>query len=196
MDVVFPEAGRRQLGGFSLGGRIAMAAAAASSRPWAVRKLRLTGVARQRSVQGLGEVEHWRRLLRKQDLSGFAEAAIRASYAKVVPNQLPMRIENVCQSHQTDGLLALLEQAHDEDGEYSVASMARRLKQHSEGIVGQLVVGADDALLSPPAQVFALAEQLGWPAPTVIEKAGHAVPFEASRAWREGVLDFFNNTDY
>ena len=182
--------GEIDFAGFSLGGRIAMATAAAaldtttttSHSTTTVRKLHLTGVALQRSNEGLMELDKWKDLLRRDDMPGFAEAAIRMSYSNV-PRNLETWIGGLCNNHRREGLLALLEQAHDETGPYSVSNLADRIRCQS----GRLVVGTEDRM-APPMYVGKLAQALGWPDPLLIDGA-HAIPLEAPPAWRADVLE-------
>jgi pimeloyl-ACP methyl ester carboxylesterase len=80
-----------------------------------------------------------------------------------------------------------MEQTHDEQGEWSVASMAERLLQH-EPLSGRLLVGQFDEM-APKEYVQALGDCLQWPV-HVVPGVGHAVAVEDTRAWRQDVLEF------
>jgi hypothetical protein len=91
--------------------------------------------------------------------------------------------------------LALMEQAHDEEGPWSVAGMAEQLAtttSSSNNIMGRLLVGECD-LLAPVEHVHALAAALQWDAPTVVPGVGHAVPMEAPRAWKDDLLAYLDD---
>lgn len=182
------------IAGFSLGGRIAMAVACA--HPHLIRKLHLTGVAIQRSDYGHLTIASWLDHLRRDDLRAFAWSAILASYSaswlRQNEAQLPQWLRGVCEHHTAAGLLALLEQTNDADGPWSVAGMAERLAGHRH-IKGRLLVGERD-LLAPFEHAEALAAALQWDAPTVVPAAGHAVPLEAPRAWRNHLLEYLDHT--
>lgn len=175
------------LGGFSLGGRIALAAACERS----FRKLHITGVALERSTLGLDEIHSWKDWLEARDMNGFAKAALSVSFAKQ-PNsdKLALMVDSLARSHRPHGILRLLEEAHDEEGPYSVKGIAKRLP-HSQGV---LVVGACDKVLAPEELVKALSRELGWPCVEVVPDSGHLVPFEASRAWRQHLTRFLDDT--
>ena len=182
------------LAGFSLGGRIAMAAACRRAQPrnLIINKLHLTGVSLQRSDYGHVQLRAWKDHLQHDDMRAFAWSAITASYSAAflrsrMESKLPAWIQGVTDSHSAAGLLALMEQAHhDDDGEYSVRSMAERTDD--DDVKGRLLVGEYD-LMAPVEHVQALAEKLDWPMRTVPE-TGHAVPMENPRAWRDDLLDF------
>jgi len=188
------------LAGFSLGGRIAMAAACRRAQPrnLIINKLHLTGVSLQRSDYGHVQLRAWKDHLQHDDMRAFAWSAITASYSAAflrsrMESKLPAWIQGVTDSHSAAGLLALMEQAHDndDDDEYSVHSMAERIDD--DDVKGRLLVGEYD-LMAPVEHVQALAEKLDWPMRTVPE-TGHAVPMENPRAWRDDLLDFLNNDD-
>lgn len=186
------------LAGFSLGGRIAMAVAC--EYPDMIRKLHLTGVSLERSDFGHLQLMAWRDHLRCNNLRAFSWSAVLASYSPAFLRRNELRLptwieQGVCENHTTAGLLALFEQAHDETGPWSVSGMAERLANSANNNSkrkGQLLVGEYD-LMSPVEHVEALAAVLKWDAPTVIPSAGHCVPMEEPRAWREHLLQYLND---
>lgn len=178
--------------GFSLGGRIALAAVAAPESPFAVRRLHLTGVALRRSHDNNNVwLDGWKNRLKANDMEGFARAVIESSYnTKDVPRPW---IDGVCRHHRPEGLLALLEQAHNDD-DSSVENTVRQFQQQhttTATTTGRILVGSED-ILSPPEQACALAEELGWPTATILPGLAHAVPFQSPREWRSHALAFLN----
>jgi pimeloyl-ACP methyl ester carboxylesterase len=182
------------LAGFSLGGRIAMAAAC--EQPDLIRKLHCTGVAYQRSEYGHLQLSAWKKYLQHGNLRAFGQSAVLASYTaaflKQQESRVPSWIQGVCDNHKTSGLLALMEQTHAEEGPWSVAGMAERLLADGRCKEGRLLVGECD-LMAPMDQVQALAAKLQWEAPTIVPGVGHAVPMEAPRAWRDDLLAYLGD---
>lgn len=198
VNEVFGEDCQFDLVGFSLGGRIAMAAACLDNNDEKrIQRLHVTGVATERSIQGKVALVAWKELVGNDNLQGFAWNALQITYSSefLYRNQqrLPMWIEFLCKTNSCAGIQALLQQTHPEDSEdpWHVSSMARRLTAGKRKIKGQLVVGELD-VMAPPDKAEELAAILGWPAPTIIPNCGHAVPMEAGREWRTSVLHFLN----
>lgn len=167
--------------GFSLGGRIAMALGC--KHPDRIQRMHLTGVSLERSDWGQLQLMGWMDHLQHGNLRSFAWSAILATYSPAFlikqKEKIPIWVESICETHSVHGLRSLLEQAHDQDQAWSVAAMTQRLNAP-----GHICMGEDDMLAH---NVEALAEALGWDAPTIIPAAGHAVPMEAGRMWRENV---------
>jgi pimeloyl-ACP methyl ester carboxylesterase len=181
--------------GFSLGGRIALVASLLY--PERVRKLHLTGVAADRSPLGYLTVASWKDHVRNSDsLRSFAWSALLATYSPATlqywhdkPDSLETVLNFVTTQNAKEGLMALLDQTHTMEGEWSVASMASRFP-HT--IKGHACVGSLDQAMAPVVQVERLCETLNWGAPTILEGGGHAVPMEQPRQWRKDVMDFLN----
>ncbi|GAX18008.1 hypothetical protein FisN_18Hh221 [Fistulifera solaris] len=167
--------------GFSLGGRIGMALGC--QHPERLPKLHLAGVSLERSDAGQLQLLGWLDHLQHENLRAFAWSAILATYSPAYLMQhkkkIPLWVDSICQTHSVQGLRLLLEQAHDHDPAWSVVAMAQRLH-----VSGHLCVGENDILGHDAA---GLANALGWDAPTIVPAAGHAVPMEAGRLWREDV---------
>ena len=167
--------------GFSLGGRIAMALGC--QYPNRMQHMHLTGVSLERSDWGQLQLMGWLDHLQHGNLRSFAWSAILATYSPGFliqqTEKIPMWVDSICETHSVNGLRSLLEQAHDQDPAWSVAAMAQRLK-----VPGHLCMGENDMLA---LKAEALAEALGWNAPTIVPGAGHAVPIEAGRLWRDDV---------
>jgi len=217
------------LAGFSLGGRIALATAVTllglppgeqeqaekiTTPVIQIRKLHLTGVSLQRSDYGKLQLLSWKDHLQHDNLRAFAWSAVLASYSAPFLRRRSVdgndddddgilvrrMIQGVCDSHTVTGLRALMEQAHPEEGPWSVAWMAQRLKENDNSSIqaGRLLVGQEDRM-APVDQVQALAAELGWDnnhAVSVVPGVGHAVPMEAPRAWREDLLGFLSSPSH
>jgi pimeloyl-ACP methyl ester carboxylesterase len=97
-------------------------------------------------------------------------------------------IDTLLSSQTVDGLLAILEQTHplEISDPWSVQSMAERLQ--ALGISGSLCIGVDDRIVSVEACQL-LAESMQWAEPVSVQDAGHAVPMEAARVWRQHLLE-------
>jgi pimeloyl-ACP methyl ester carboxylesterase len=193
-ESAFPDSSIFSIAGFSLGGRIAMATACLY--PDAIDCLHLTGVAWERSDRGKVALTAWKNLLENDNLRGFAWSAVQTTYAApfLLKNQdrLVDWIDTVVSSQTTTGLAAIMEQTHPVDNisdPWSVPSMAVTLRALPVPIKGSLLIGADDNIVSVAA-CQQLAEALQWAAPvTVVPDAGHCVPMEAPRVWRQHLLD-------
>jgi pimeloyl-ACP methyl ester carboxylesterase len=176
--------------GFSLGGRIGMAAATLGGD---IRRLHLTGIASQRSLQGEVALESWRNMIQDGNLQGFAWSALQTTYSTsflhVNKHRLSAWVHHVQHSNSAAGLLSLLEQAYPDSPEdpWQVSSMATRISQK-----GRILVGECDSMIVDPE---ALASVLQWEAPHVIPGCGHAVPMEHPRAWRNHVLEILDQLD-
>jgi pimeloyl-ACP methyl ester carboxylesterase len=189
-QTAFPEATSFAVAGFSLGGRIGMATACLY--PEQIQSLHLTGVASEQSASGRIALTAWKDLLQRDNLRGFAWSALTTTYSApfLLRNQdrLVDWIDTLVSSQRVDGLLAILEQTHplETSDPWSVPSMAERLR--ALDIRGSLCIGVDDRIVSVEA-CQQLAEALQWAEPVVVQDAGHAVPMEAPRVWRQHLLD-------
>jgi pimeloyl-ACP methyl ester carboxylesterase len=189
----FPDASVFSIAGFSLGGRIAMAAACLY--PDQIKFLHLTGVAWERSDSGKIALAAWKFLLQQDNLRGFAWSAVQTTYSSqfLLRNQdrLVDWVDTVTASQTVKGLTAILEQTHpvdDVSDPWSVPSMAVTLRARAVPIRGDLLIGADDNIVSV-ATCQQLAESLQWAAPVAVPDVGHCVPMEAPRVWRQHLLD-------
>lgn len=203
ISIALPEdVNSMDIAGFSLGGRIAMAFAC--EHPAMVRKLHLTGVSLRRSDFGHVQLAAWRDLLQTGELRAFAWSAVLATYSPAFlrknESQLPAWIEGVSQQHTAAGLAALLGQAHDEDGPWSVPGLVERLRlgsikgKHEARRNGRILVGECD-LVSPVEYSLELARALDWDPPTIVPNVGHCVPIETPQAWRDHLLEFLNQPE-
>lgn len=183
------------LAGFSLGGRIAMAAA--SAQPLRVRRMHLTGVGHARNEFGRVQLAAWKDLLQQDnsDLRAIGWSAMLACYsAKFLDrkrDKLQAWASRLTNEHTAGGLRAILEQAHPDSAEnpYSVQQMAKKLRGN---VHGRLCVGEIDRM-APVDRVRALAEALAWDVPTVVPHAGHAVHDESPSSWRRHVLTYLQD---
>ena len=174
--------------GFSLGGRIGMAAATLNGD---IRRLHLTGIASRRSLQGEVALEAWRNMIQDGNLQGFAWSALQttysASFLHANKHRLSAWVHRLQHSNSEAGLLSLLGQAYPDSPEdpWQVSSMATRIPHK-----GRILVGECDSMIVDPG---ALASVLQWESPHVIPGCGHAVPLEHPRTWRNHVLEFLDH---
>lgn len=173
--------------GFSLGGRIGMAAATLGGD---IRRLHLTGIASQRSLQGEVALEAWRNMIQEGNLQGFAWSALQTTYSapflQANKHRLSAWVQHLQHSNSAAGLHSLLVQAYPTSlkDPWQVSSMATHIPQK-----GRILVGECDLMIIDPE---ALASVLQWESPHVIPGCGHAVPMEQPRAWRKNVLEFLD----
>jgi pimeloyl-ACP methyl ester carboxylesterase len=184
------------IAGFSFGGRVAMAVA--SMRHDRIRKLHLTGVGSDRSDYGHLAIESFKDVIKGDpSLRSFAWAVLLATYSPAYLRQISMDMRerflyHIMSNNTPNGLLALLEQAEvtEENDPFHVVQMGGRL---GTKVVSKLCVGEHDRM-APVDQVLQLAGKLRNQDVDVIPNCGHAVAVEASRAWKDSVISFFNET--
>lgn len=193
-QTVFPDAIVFSVAGFSLGGRIGMAAACLY--PDKIDFLHLTGVAWERSDSGKVALTAWKDLLQQENLQDFAWSAVQTTYSKPFllkhQDRLDDWVDTLVASQTVEGLAAMLEQTHPEETSdpWSVPSMAVSLRAHVH-IRGSMLLGVDDNIVSVAA-CQQLAESLRWAEPVTVQDVGHCVPLEAPRVWRQHLLDSLN----
>ena len=195
--------------GFSLGGRIALAAA--SLYPRLIRRLYITGVGGARDEYAKVVISSWKDIV--QANSGNDEAALRAfgwstiltTYshdfvASMGSNRIGAWVDGIASQNTLEGISALLQQTHGEvEKEESPLSLAKRINQSQEGIAekdrikGKLVVGGNDRMATPK-EVERLGKELGWEVTVLSASAGHAVPMECAREWRADLLGFLSES--
>lgn len=174
------------LGGFSFGGRVSLAIAAA--RPELVRRLVLSGVGLDRGVVGRLVVAGWLASLRTGDLELLARISLAdiAGPAWLAKHEdlVESMVTAVVQRNSFEGVSALLRHTLQvEDGSpWSTRALAGRVR------CPVLVMGGAHDRLAPPAEVHELAACMGGRA-RIFDDAGHTIPIEAAEAWREAVLE-------
>ncbi|GKY97665.1 hypothetical protein MPSEU_000724800 [Mayamaea pseudoterrestris] len=193
LDYEFGKDTQVDIAGFSMGGRIGLAAACLLHGR--IRKLHVTGVGLQTSERAQVHYHAWKELLRQENLQGFAWSLLMSSYHASFllqhQNHLVSWAESLSGSHmhKPQGLLALLEQTHNP--EWSVENMASQLpgtcKIH-------LVVGQNDQMASlGSVQALSAKLNLSEDLLTVVSTCGHAVPMESPRIWRNSILQFLDD---
>lgn len=197
--------------GFSLGGRIALAAA--STYPRLIRRLHITGVGAARDEYAKVIIASWKDILSQESerprsdsgeaaLRAFGWSTILATYSRdfvatMGPERILAWVDGVASQNTWEGVAALLQQTHSETDEWTPLSMAKRICQSQGSIAergrlkGKLVVGGNDQMATPD-EVERLGKELGWDVTVISTSAGHAVPMECARAWRTDLLDFLS----
>jgi pimeloyl-ACP methyl ester carboxylesterase len=181
--------------GFSMGARIALAAACVWNQQdlsrYRVHKLHMSGVGWQPSPEAQLLFSAWKDLLRHDNLRGWAWNVILASYSASFLLQNKERlvawVDNLQEAHSAISLLALLEQTHHP--EWIVETMAEKIPAPCNI---QLQVGDEDRLVTVES-VKVLCERLPCEASySVVPSCGHAVPLESPRKWRDDVIQFLD----
>ena len=174
--------------GFSFGGRLALAIAAA--HPERVRRLVISGVGAGRGALGRVIVQGWRAALATGDLEALAWVSLADTlgpdYLARHEAMLPAFVKATVQRNDYAGVRALFEQAMDEAAGASSAplALAPRIRAPT------LVIGGELDRLAPPAEVRALAEAFAPAAAArILAGVGHTVAIEAPEAWRAAVLE-------
>jgi len=188
--------------GFSFGGRVAMAFAAA--RPESVHSCVVTSVAGARGGYGRLVLQNWVALLEgqgekggetassqrsSQALENFAWSSILSSYHPefLAKNEkrVPLWVRMVAETNTREGLHAIVAQTHGGDPTQELAEPCA-----AAGVRGKLIYGEQDLLCDiPGVPDFARAagfELCGF------EGCAHAVPMEEATKWRREVLAFLN----
>ena len=204
--------------GFSFGGRVALAIAAAA--PSRVRKMVLTGVPAERTSQGLDILNGWKDMLRRDDLKSFVWQAMldghSESFLKRHENKLSKWVESSVSQNRADAILAIVDQTHHEDmsspyhsvrftrscshgklltsktrytHKHTQIRLAERIPHNSNDV---LFIGGSEDKISEPDQIARLANVGNWQF-DLIQGAGHAVPIEKPIDWRNRVLSFFDS---
>jgi pimeloyl-ACP methyl ester carboxylesterase len=188
IDSVYDKQTAVDLAGFSMGGRIALATCCMYGDR--VDKIHLTGVALRPSEEAEAQFHAWKELLRQDNLQGFAWCALLSSYGSAFLKQhkerLVLWVEQLEKSHNTQGLLKVLEQTH-KDG-WHVEQMVDELLTVNPSRI-RLLVGADDRFATVD-QVSALRDRLQRSSFASAPGCGHAVPLEAPKKWRTDVMTF------
>ncbi|HET6583148.1 MAG TPA: alpha/beta fold hydrolase [Nannocystaceae bacterium] len=175
--------------GFSFGGRVALAIAAA--RPELVRKLVLSGVALDRGVVGRLVVQGWMASLRTGDLEALARVSLPdilgPAYLEANAKLVDAMIRASIERNRYDGVLALMRATLDlpEDSEWAPAALAQRVRAPT------LCTGGALDRLAPPDEVAALAFAMR-AEHHVFPDVGHTVAIEAPKAWRDAVVSFLD----
>jgi len=191
LESVFPSYDQVDVAGFSLGGRIALAAAASLR----IRKLHLTGVPARRSAFGRLVLDSWKEMLhRDPSLKSFAWSTLlttcSADFVADNESRIPAWVDQTARANTQEGLLALCETQSDSNHKWDILEIAKGLTIHPSNV--RLAVGSNDPL-APVEQVQHLAQKLGKGAQVVVtihDGAGHAVPLEKPAAWRSDLLNF------
>ncbi|MEZ4384932.1 MAG: alpha/beta hydrolase [Nannocystaceae bacterium] len=184
-------AGPVDLCGFSFGGRVALAIAAA--HPERIRRLVVTGVSAGRGVIGRLIIRSWREALRTGDLEALAWVSLTdilgPGYLERYGHLVEPMIKATIQRNTYAGIKALFDGALD-DGEgtpYAPLSLAPQIAAPTLLIAGEL------DRLAPPADLDALAAAFSPRARTlVVPGVGHTVAIEAPEVWRAAALDFLD----
>jgi len=175
--------------GFSFGGRIALAIAAA--RPELVRRLVITGVSAGRGALGRVIVRAWRAALATGDLEALAWLSLAdtlgPAYLDRNEHMLAAMVQAVITRNRYDGVRALFEQTLGDDprGPYHPTTLAPQIRCPTLLIAGEL------DRLAPAAELAALAALFAGPVEHhIVPGVGHTAPIEAAEVWRAHVQKF------
>jgi pimeloyl-ACP methyl ester carboxylesterase len=187
-------AGPVDLCGFSFGGRVALAIAAA--HPERIRRLVITGVSAGRGVIGRLIVRSWKEALRTGDLEALAWVSLTdilgPSYLERYGHLVEPMIKATVQRNTYAGIKALFDAALDDghSSPYAPLTLAPQIAAPTLLIAGEL------DRLAPPTDLDALADAFPTRARTrVVAGVGHTVAIEAAAPWRAAVLDFLDGAE-
>ncbi len=177
--------------GFSFGGRLALAIAAA--HPERIRRLVITGVSAGRGVVGRLIIRSWREALRTGDLEALAWVSLTdilgPAYLERNHGLIEPIIKATVQRNSYAGIKALFDAALD-DGEaspYSPLTLAPQVRAPTLLIAGELDRVAPAADLGELAAAFIRPAEVA-----IIAGVGHTVAIEAPLPWRSRLLGFLN----
>ena len=175
--------------GFSFGGRLALAIAAA--HPERIRRLVITGVSAGRGVVGRLIIRSWREALRTGDLEALAWVSLTdilgPTYLERSRALIEPMIKATVKRNSYGGIRALFDAAVDdgEDSPYAPLTLAPQIQAPTLLIAGEL------DRVAPAADLGELAAAIsGGAEVAVIPGVGHTVAIEAPEPWRGHVLDF------
>jgi len=195
--------------GFSFGGRVALAFAAA--HPKSVRRLVATSAGGTRGSYGRLVLAQWRALLqgnsnhdevgdgpcspaskKARELEPFAWASLLATHHPRFLAKHELRVAGWCSlvasANTRKGLYALVTQTHDDDDENGAAAVAAACR--AGGVAGKVIFGAEDMMLDVGSiPRFAQAAGFEW---SCFDMCAHAVPIEEASKWRREVLGFLD----
>jgi len=178
------------LGGFSFGGRVALAIAA--THPELVRRLVVSGVGMDRGVLGRLIVSGWVAALATGDLEALARVSLAdivgPAYLEAHADLVEPMIRATVQRNSYEGVRALFLQTlrPAADSPWTPAALAPRVRCPA------LVMGGALDRLAPPEEVRELARRLGGEH-RCLPDAGHTIPIEAAEAWRSAVTAFLDD---
>lgn len=201
------------ISGFSFGGRVSMAFAAA--RPSSVRRLAVTSVSSARGGFGRLVVQQWASLVGPNvpSLESFAWSSILSTHHPAFlakhEARVPTWVAMVAAANTREGLHAILTQTHgggdsdgggydgvDSGGDFrggdvvggGLLETARACRK--AGVRGKLLYGADDRIIDTTSMP-AFAAEAGFELEAFVGCA-HAVPLESPVAWRKSLLSFLD----
>lgn len=204
VNQAFPDTNVVDIAGFSFGGRVALAAASSLSMQIKIRKLHLTGVSAERDAYARLVIANWKYALRssKGSLVPFAWSSLMLTHSQgfLTKNEdrVTTWVDLICKSNTVNGILALLEQTHPENGddEWHPVVMASRIASNQSVQSGKLVVGSADHLCSSIKNVERLKDIIGWTGSVIVYAGcGHAVAIENATQWRNDLVQFLDGNE-
>ncbi|MGB1014488.1 MAG: alpha/beta fold hydrolase [Nannocystaceae bacterium] len=181
--------------GFSFGGRMALAIAAAQSHQ--LRRLVVTGVSAGRGALGRAIVAAWRAALQTGSLETLAWVSLPdilgPGYLGRNEKLIPAMIKATVSRNSFAGVKALFDQAMGPSASSDKAWPWDPVVLAAQIHTPTLVIGGELDRLAPAEDLHALASSFAGPATVeVISGVGHTVAIEAPAAWREPVLSFLS----
>jgi pimeloyl-ACP methyl ester carboxylesterase len=180
---------RVDLCGFSFGGRVALAVAAA--HPERLRRLVVTGVSAGRGALGRVIVRAWRAALATGDLECLAWLSLAdtlgPAYLQAHERLIPAMVKAVQDRNSYAGIRALFEQTlgDDDASPWHPTNLAPKIP------VPALLLAGEHDRLAPAADLAALADLFPTQAEHhVVPGVGHTVPIEAADVWQAHVRRF------
>ena len=183
------EEGKVDLCGFSFGGRVALAIAAA--RPEKVRKMAVTGVPADRGATGRIILKNWLDALSRQDLEGFIWQSMSDGHSPKFlarhESKLEAWVKAAAAGNRAEAIAGLVGQTHTDDllDPWHTVNLAKSAAGTLACDDGLFLVGDEDRL-APVSSCQALAKVGEWEC-QIIKNAGHSVPIEQPKLWRNAV---------
>lgn len=176
---------KMHLCGFSFGGRVALAYAAAF--PDRVSRLSVTGVPHTRAPLGKVILDSWLHCAEHGNMRDCAWSFILNGYSEKFiethHNKLSMYVDMIVQGNDRQKLIDLLRLSHAVDDRYTASSCAAKLQCPTQ------IIGATHDRIAGLLSVRALADAI--PRSSFVEmQTGHLAPFEDPLTWRRHILDF------
>ena len=195
---LFPENSVFDLCGFSFGGRVSLAIAA--EIPARVRRIVATGVPAHRGAEGQKILKKWQTSLDIGDLETFMWQSMSDGFGEKFLARHERRLDSWVQSavggNRAEAIAALVRHTHTDDlsSPWHTVNLARRAAERGLAEGQALFLVGESDRIAPPSQCVTLAKDNGWTC-TIIPDAGHTVPIEQPRLWRNAVVEHFGRDD-